>query len=258
MIVAYRRVAVVWAIVGLLLLSWSGFAAIGNASARSDYHAAQKQTAVLDHFWRVVAGSEPGSEENVVNKLARDLHDLTPSQLYTYRGDSNRYGGIKGELGFDPFVGDNCSECGPLSIPIITQAIEVKNGGLADVIAKEQPKRPAHHSGAWTPLWILWVLALPASLVSLLLGANRVRERRYREMGGEMNLIHRMDHQLEQTFENPQDRYELEALRNKLMSEIDTRVKYGQRAKQTMQLERLKQEASDSLSSIEQGNKALQ
>lgn len=257
MIPAFRRAGVLWAVIGLLLLFWLGSSAISNHNTRSDYKRAQKHAQVMDHFWQVVAGKDPGQEETVTNKLGRDLRVLTPQGLFLFRGDSNVYGGISSEMGFDPFNGPNCSECGPLDPDIIAQAIKVKDGGLKQVIAREQPPKPHLTGGPAAFSFVLWVLALPIMFAAISLGHNRAQGQRYKDMSGEVGLVHQMDKALEGTFDNPQDRADLQVLRNKLMDQIDTRVKYGQRAKQTMQLDRLKQEATDSLSSIEQGNKTL-
>lgn len=254
-----RRVGSAWLVIGLILLVWTVAVAAANSSVRDRHHKQQRSFAAREHFYRVIAGIAVDDQGGVLNKLGRDLRSLkTAKDVRDFRGTSNKYGGITLELGFDPFDGVYCSECGPLDPDVQDDVVLVKQGGLANVLSHRQvPSAKLHHGPGWAA-WIAWLLTFPLMYGASWFAGSLSRSHRYGNMQEEMRLIGKLDKALEGSFDNPQDRIELEHTRERLMQEIDTRVSYGQRAKQRMRLADLKDEAQRSLESIEQGNKALQ
>lgn len=87
-----------------------------------------------EQFWTEVAG--PTARQSVGARFARDIRELRGSQVDTFRGNSNTYGGVVDEIGFDPFdrTGLNCDECGPLSGDTRTRLASVQGGGLSSVL----------------------------------------------------------------------------------------------------------------------------
>jgi hypothetical protein len=254
----HRGAVAAWLAAGLLLLSWSGVAAISEAKAKDNYGDAKAQAGKVAQFYLIVAGELDG-QGGVLNKLARDLRDLeTTTDVYEFTGDANRYGGITGELGFDPFAGVNCDECGPLESTVAANVVAAKGGGVQGVIEGLQPPEPKDYSGAPLPLWLLWGISLPGGLLLFMWWAKRKDRRLEREMPDEMRLVREINEALEQTFDNPHDRYELVEMRGKLLEAINERVRYGEQEARNIKLRELREEIGDSLSAIEEGNKALQ
>lgn len=113
-----------------------------DAAQGQENESARREAAARVHFYRVVAGEDAGRSPTVDNKLARDLHvllekDDAAGAIADFRGDANRYGGITEELGFDPFNGENCSECGELDLDVQEDLLQIEKGDLDEVVAEQ-------------------------------------------------------------------------------------------------------------------------
>ena len=251
-----KRAAVVWACAGVLLLAWSGLAAGANAGQDDKYDdqvaAAQRQ----QQFWKIVAG-EQGAPPGVFGKLANDLHEIPLYELGSFRGDSNRYGGITDELGYDPFNGENCSECGPLDIAVQNNVVAARDGSLTSVLAALEPEEPNKTEGppGWT--YLLWLLSGPAMVGGIYALEQRRRARRYAEFGAEMALIENIDEALPQLNPASDDYSELLSLKRHMQSTIDERIRYGEESARAMKLAELRREAEDTLEALSVGNREL-
>jgi hypothetical protein len=151
------------------------------------------------HFWRVIAGQETASSPTVDNQLANDLKvALEKDQLAEFRGTSNQYGGISEALGSDPFAGESCKECGPLSGEMLVDLITIRNGDVDKLVASERVE-PWHFE--------FWRVGFSSLLVLLFFSPvviwERVREhrlqRKMRECYGDsMNDLDEVDRVLAQ------------------------------------------------------------
>lgn len=248
----------VWLIAGALLFAWSGVSAGSNSAERNRAKDETAQLAKQEHFYRVVAGELSGNEPGPANKLARDLHDLPVEQIDTFTGDSNRYGGITEDLGFDPFNGVDCSECGPLDYEIALDVIAIKTDQLERVVDDLHAEvKPADTtSGPPTFAWFLWFFSLPTYVGVMYVRQRRGEERKYREFPEERHLLGELR---DAQAELPQGPLwdELERLSFRLQEQIETRVEYSKSKTQTMKLESLMQEGSDALEAIAAGNQTL-
>lgn len=252
-----KRGRVAWLVCLAILLAWSGLAMVAGIGSDDQYKAQQKQAAKEIHFYREVAGTD-NDRGGMLNKLALDLRHTRADQLYQFRGDANKYGGIANELGFDPFNGASCSECGPLDEDVRANVAAVKAGNLGAVLSDIAVKKPDTMAAPPLALWILLLLLIPAVVLFERMEGSRKRSRQVRAMPNEMALIDDMDRALGGTFSSPQERYDLQALRNRLMEEVDDRVRYGEMAGHDMRIKELRQEALDNLEAIEEGNKVLE
>lgn len=135
---AAERQAKVVGVVLAVILTLTGVAGIWQASVGHPAIERQAERVAAErHFWRAVAGEESTSAASVENQLAQDLASTPKSELGSFRGDSNRYGGITDAIGFDPFngSGQNCSECGPLKESVRSRVALAKSGQVGQVIA---------------------------------------------------------------------------------------------------------------------------
>jgi hypothetical protein len=135
--------------------------------------------------------------------------------------------------------------------------IAVKKGGLDYVVSTIEVQKPASRSGPPKFVWLLLVLLWPALIAFEWSRKSRLDTKREKVMPNEMDLIRDMDRALDGTFGSPDERYDLQALRNRLMAEVDDRVKYGELAGHKMKVDELTQEAQSSLEAIQEGNKVL-
>lgn len=244
-----------WLIAGVLLFTWSGIAAGRNAAEKDRVKDESAQIEKREHFYRVIAGELPGSEPGPANKLARDLRDLPEDEIDSFTGDSNRYGGITDDLGFDPFNGLDCHECGPLDRSVVDDVEEIKNGDLDEVMDHYAVDPADTGSGPSKLIYFLWIISLPAFAGYLFVRNRRAEETKYREFVDERRLIGKLreaSHEL-----SPGNRQSIEDLADKLQSEIDTRVTFGQTKARQMKLEALIDEAGEVLGAIEAGNRTL-
>lgn len=87
-------------------------------------------------FWNIVATGESNTI-SPEHTLAKDLHAILgdTEKINSFRGDSNLYGGVTYAIGFDPFNGANCSECGPLDTSVKRNLDLIAKGDLSQVIA---------------------------------------------------------------------------------------------------------------------------
>lgn len=148
----------------------------GGAQAFIEHPKAEDQTeqiATERHFWNAIAGNESVSAATVENQLAIDL--AAADDLSSFRGDSNRYGGITDAIGFDPFngAGLNCSECGPLKADVQAKAELARSGKVSQVISSVEatPDTSTVSLTPWgmgflTYLVALWVLIGYSSYVA--------------------------------------------------------------------------------------------
>lgn len=256
---AIQRGAVVWSIAGALLLAWLVFSASANAGAESrvedDIALAEKR----EHFYRVVAGDVDGFAPGPGNKLGRDLREIDAESLDSFTGDSNRYGGITDDLGFDPFNGVDCSECGPLDRDVIDDVTAIKEGNLDEVLdriaedvdpADSVPEPP-------TFLWIVWGLSLPVGIGTIYVRSRRSEESRYRDFAMERRLLGEINEAKETVSVRSVEWNELDALAQRLQAQIETRVNYRQDKLRKMRYETLIEEANEALDAVSAGNRAL-
>lgn len=125
-------------ILAVLLTVLVLFGAIRGIGQAIDHSEADDQTTMIEdqiHFWSDVGQTVP-PEGGVAGRFAADLRNLDPAARDAFRGNSNQYGGIVGEIGFDPFnsAGLNCFECGPLSEPTKTKLQLIQSGQLTNVV----------------------------------------------------------------------------------------------------------------------------
>lgn len=252
-----KRVAAIWALAGGLLLAWFGFAAGVNAGTEDQFSDDVAQMEKVEHFYRVVNGDLSGQEPGPVNKLARDLRELSADRVLDFTGDSNRYGGITSDLGFDPFNGVDCSECGQLDTQIVLDVLAIKEGELDSVLERLESEIDQPSTLAEPPdvLWILWILSLPAGVGFLYVRRRRGEESRYREFLGERTLVHELREAGRDL--SDEERWRAAHLADQLEAQIEMRVQYRQSKAQEMKLDGLQKEASDALEAIAAGNKEL-
>lgn len=251
------RGAATWAVFGALLIAWTGAAKAASSDEKGRVKDEQAQLAEREHFYRVIAGELSGSEPGPANKLARDLRDLPVEQVDAFTGDSNRYGGITDDLGFDPFVGLDCNECGPLDDAVVEDVEEIKEGNLDEVLDEyTEAIEPADTmDGPPGFLWLLWLVSFPAYSVAVYIRRRRAEETKYREFVGERQLVSKLREAAGEL--SAVDQQPLNDLAERLESQIDARVSYGLTKSKQLKLESLIAEAGEVLDAIEAGNKEL-
>lgn len=254
-----KRGAVIWAIAGMLLFAWLVFAAGVNAGARDKAEEKIEQNLKLEHFYRVVAGETSGQESGPANKLARDLKDLEATALNSFVGDSNRYGGITEDLGFDPFNGVDCSECGPLDRQVVEDVEQIKAGNLAVVIVRIQSEEVLEDEMPGLPglLWVLWIVSLPAAGAVIYVRRMRSEGARYRDFPEERKLLAQLHEAKNELPPGHREWLALDELADRLREQIDMRASYKKSKTQQMKLETLTQEANNALDAIAAGNETL-
>jgi hypothetical protein len=250
-----KRVAVAWACAGALLLAWSGMAAGLNAGSDESYDDRRNAALKEQQFWSIVAG-EQGAPPGVFGKLATDLKNTPDDELDDFRGDSNRYGGITDELGFDPFNGTDCSECGPLDQYVINTVIDIRSGRLTVVLEGLEPEPASNVGGAPFWIWTLWFVSGPAVVGGMYVRNARAYERQYREYGQEMELVRLLDEAIPEA--DWREASDLVALRDRLRESVDLRIKYGEEASRTMKMQELRREAQETLDALAVGNRELE
>ena len=248
-----------WATAGILLLAWVGVAAGVNAAGSGDVKDARAQAAKEIRFYQVVAGELSGSELGPANRLARDLKEASADKLVAFQGDSNRYGGITIELGFDPFDGVDCSECGPLDGEVISNVEAVKIGNLSEVIQSIQAEIPTQgeESGPPAAIWLLWIISFPTYAGFMYIKHHRSIEAKYRDFSDERQLIGQLREAQHGLPPGNQEWLALDQLADNLQEQIDARVSYTKSKAQKVRISTLTQEATSVLEDIEAGNKAL-
>lgn len=254
-----KRGVTIWLSVGALLLAWFGFSTGVNAGTRDRASEELAQEQKVEHFYRVVSGELTGSESGPANKLARDLRELPFEDLDTFMGDSNRYGGISDDLGFDPFDGVDCSECGRLDSEVILYVQEVKNGNLNLVIQElaEGVEEADLMSRPGSGIVFLWVLSLPVGIGILYVLGRRSEESRYREFSTERRLVSELREARSELPPGTSDADVLDAMIVRLEDQIEMRVNYKKSKTQEMKLDHLMKEANATLGAITAGNRTL-
>lgn len=148
-------------IMAVTLVSGGGQAFVERPHAEAQ----AERIATERHFWNAIAGRESSASASVENQLAMDL--AASEDLSSFRGNSNRYGGITDAIGYDPFdgSGQNCSECGPLKSEVRTK-VELAKAGKVDQVLSSVPAPPDTSTLSLTPFgfslvvyaFVLWVL----------------------------------------------------------------------------------------------------
>jgi hypothetical protein len=254
-----------WLVLLVVLVVWTLVATISGHNENSRASEQRVAAAKVEHFYLVVAGERSGSEPGPGNKLARDLRDLHipvgssyVREVQAFRGDSNRYGGVTRDLGFDPFEGPNCQECGPLDFSVQDTVIAVKGGGIDAVIAEIESGIVEEDPISAPPLllWFLWILSFPSFVAVTYIHTKRREESRYRDFSHERGLIADLKEARAQLPASA-ERDRIDILIDGLQSQIDTRVNYAQVKKRDMRLDALVTDATEALGGIEAGNREL-
>lgn len=242
----------------MFLFAWLGFVAGANSKERERVQDAQALLSKREHFYLVIAGRSPGAEPGPANRLARDLRDLPVEDVSTFTGDSNRYGGITSELGFDPFDGVDCSECGRLDGDVVYDTVEIKNGNIDTILSNHEahiePADTRPSPGGY--IFFLWVLALPAYAGVVYVMQSRHTEETYKEFSRERTLIRELREAQEHDIPD-YERKRLQLLADALEGQIETRVSYSKTKTQKMEIEQLAGEAETALDAITVGNETL-
>lgn len=259
------KLSIPWGAIAVVLSVWAIVAGVSSHNENARANEQRAAATEVEHFYLVVAGERSGAEPGPANKLARDLRDLTVPSGDTYeaavsrfRGDSNRYGGITRDLGFDPFEGPNCSECGPLDVAVQENVVVIHNGGIDTVIEEIEAGIPDDEPISGPPLW-LWIallMSLPTYLVIDAVRVKRQEEGRYRELSTEKQLLADL-RGMQKELPPGGDRDLLTGLADRLEAQMDMRVSYRGKKKTDMKLQALVGEATSTLESIEAGNREL-
>ena len=254
-----KRGALAWGAAGATLLAWVALAAGLNAGTNSEVKEARSQAAKETRFYQVVAGELSGSEPGPANRLARDLRETPVERLSSFQGDSNRYGGISEELGFDPFNGVDCQECGFLDPDVIENTEQVKNGDLPTVLEEIQDEVPVQDDTPGPPafLWFLWIISYPIYAGYVFVKDRRSVEARYRDFAEERSLIGQLREAQHALPPGSQDWNALDQLADNLQEQIEQRVSYRQSKTQRIKIDTLTDEASSVLDDIAAGNREL-
>jgi hypothetical protein len=159
-----------------IICAFVGFG-VGQIIAQSHYYndkmSAYEQDLKETHFFRVIAGVEFGTAPTVDNLLARDLQKILhdPAAIDSFRGNSNRYGGVSETIGYDPFdeTGLNCFECGPLDSFTRNVLSNIASGNRSDLEVQHQKpvegyKLTPFGVPVWTVLGFIWIVGGPLSL----------------------------------------------------------------------------------------------
>lgn len=259
-----RRAVGAWAVAGVLLLAWSGISAGLGAGSQRRYEDELAVSQERAHFWRVVAGQESagrGPSEKLAHDLRLALQKGTDDEqeLRSFRGNSTAYGGITSEMGFDPFAGENCNECGPLKESFLEDALAVADGDIDGVLESEKPDEPS--DGFAPPGW-LWALWMAGGFVGVGITTTLLRRRedeQWEDYPDERRLIRDLDTAIAEI--GPGDYGStlngLLNTRQQLLDQIDERRKYGQTQARRMAHERLLKEASQTVDDFVAGNSLL-
>lgn len=260
------KLSVPWGVLAMVLSAWAIFAGVSSHNENARANEQRAAAAKVEHFYLVVAGQLSGAEPGPANKLARDLRELTvPSgdtyeaTLSRFRGDSNRYGGVTRELGFDPFEGPNCSECGPLDVAVQENVVVIHNGGIDTVIEEIEAGIVDDEPMSGPPLW-LWIallMSLPTYLVLDAIRVKRKEESRFREFGTERALLRQVQEIRGALPPGDPRQGGLEQLSRRLEAQMNKRVTFAGQKKQDMRLEALTAELEAAVDSIEAGNREL-
>lgn len=248
--------AVVWISAVALLTAWSGIAAGRNAAESDRVQDEVAQLVKREHLYLVIAGEMSGNEPGPVNRLGRDLHGTSTEDLSTFEGDSNRYGGISEDLGFDPFDSPTCSECGPLDEDIINDIVLIRESGVAAALLQYQVEEAGTASGTPGFLWIIWFLSYPVFVAVVYIRNKRGEEGKYRDFAQERALIHEL-REAGPDMLMPAQRDQIGALADQLEAQIETRINYSKSKTTQMKLEQLTAEAVTALEAIAAGNETL-
>jgi hypothetical protein len=163
-------------------------------------------------------------------------------------------------LGFDPFDGVDCSECGPLDQEVIENVQAIKDGELEQVLEEIESGIPASNeaSGPPTFVWLLWLFSLPITASVMYLQKLKSEEDRYKGFPEERQLLAQLHAAKNELPPGHKEWLALDELADRLQEQIDMRVSYKKSKTQAMKLEALTQEASNALEAIAAGNKELE
>ncbi|MDB5178765.1 MAG: hypothetical protein JWN01_708 [Patescibacteria group bacterium] len=176
----------VWAAVVAALLVLVGVAGATEYSQ----HREQRQAAIYAHnrteFWKVIAGVGQSGRNSADITLAEDLRKALgpvgsnaplPAAIRDFQGDANLYGGVTSDLGFNPFAGNQCRECGSLTPSVQSKLLQIKHGGVERIVAAEAVSQPGRY--VFTPFGLsaleaAGLLWLAGGGVVFLVGRRRV------------------------------------------------------------------------------------
>lgn len=253
------HVSIVWVTIGAALALWAGAAQITTRVSDGNEQDQRRQAEKTKSFYRAVAAGTPVGGQGPLGKLAADLQELEATRIVDFRGDSNRYGGITDQLGFDPFDGPNCSECGRLDHDVQMALFDIKEGKLDRVLA-EIDEGVEESDGApkpSAPVWFLWLVSLPGYLGYTFIRGKRQEEDRYREFGTERTLLRQVQ-EIRRSLPASDPRASgLDQLARRLEAQMSKRVTFAGQKKQDMRLEALTAELEAAVESIEAGNREL-
>lgn len=259
MVQRHHTALAVWFVAFAALVLWAGAAMVDSALEDRVASSDRAQAAKIEHFFLVLAEQRSGLEPGPANKLARDLRTVDSRDVYGFRGDANRYGGITGELGFDPFDGSNCDECGELNFAFSRQIVRVKGGEVDAVIAEIEAsiEKQDPFGGPPPALWLLWLGSLPVYMLVHTFVTKRGEEKRYVEVAAERHLLNEIHDTLRELPPGDERAIGLSSVAQRLEAQINQRVAYRKTKKEDMKLEALATEATAALESIEAGNREL-
>lgn len=227
-----------------------------NSVYSSGYSHDQQVAATRAHFWLVVGGQDQGDQPTAADRLAKDLHELPRSQIRSFRGNSNTYGGVSIDLGEDPFTGFCGHECGPLTNEMVAKTRDARSGRASRVIASEVPEAPQHIP---TPWWFLGVWLLAGLLIPAWPYIQQWRhESALRHAAPEeARLLEQLTDTVRALPMADPRRAELLLLRNKLESALERRSNIGT-SQIDYRINDLLTEARSSLEAYEAGNQAIE
>jgi len=144
-------------------------------------------------FWQVVSGDKAPQGATSMNKLAVELREALgtpdgsatlPEAIEGFSAGPSDFPGIVDDLGIQPFndQGMSCSDCGPLNGYIKNQLLQIKQGGVDQVVAAELAGAPKVEGLTLTPFGIpivmWWVLVYLTTTSAALVLAIRIDSKR--------------------------------------------------------------------------------
>ncbi len=150
-----RLIGLALGMVGVLLLA-SG---VIQYTRVQQNHRLQHRNDAQVQFWRSIAGYTH-SGDSVDDRLAQDLRGILddPEAIQNFNGSPDLYGGIIDAIGYDPFSGANCSECGPLRGDVKDNLDLIRQGKINQVVT--QTKVNYNTSYTFTLFGVSWLMQI--------------------------------------------------------------------------------------------------
>lgn len=245
-------------VVAMIFVAVILVASVHNSGVNSANH----QIEARHHFWQVVAGQTTPSAPTVDNKLALDLrvalHSRNPSQaINNFTGNSNEYGGITDQIGVDPFSGQSCHECGPLSSYMKDRLGEIRNGNVAEVVATD---KPTGHKYSTSWVWILalvWLISLPLMLYFPTLTRRHKLKSVEEVFPEDGRMIDKLDKAMRELPPGDPQYNEFRDLRDKLDAALNRQLVSTKDEVAKTRRKELAEQARVSIAAYEEGNKYL-